>query len=100
VAQGGGTAPIMFYIRYIDREPPMRLSHTDPSNDTVIDFNWCKDSDRFIHKTVRFPNGFESHSTISRWTWDSEVTERVASGWRVEFWDMIQTDRNPMTGAC
>jgi hypothetical protein len=78
----------------------MRLSHTDSSNDIVIDFNWCKDSDRFIHKTVRFPNGFESHSTISRWTWDSEVTERVASGWQVEFWDMIQTDRNPMSGAC
>ena len=51
------------------------------------------------HKTVRL-GGAESHSTISRWDWDREMTQRMASGWKVEFWDMIQTNRNPMSGAC
>jgi hypothetical protein len=77
----------------------MRMVHTDPKNDMIIDFNWCKNSDSFIHKTVRL-GSVESHSTISRWNWDGEMTRRMANGWKVEFWDMIQTDRNAMSGAC
>jgi len=77
----------------------MRMVHTDPKVEMIVDFNWCQDSDRFIHKTVRLGSA-ESHSTISRWDWDREMTQRMASGWKVEFWDMIQTNRNPMSGAC
>ena len=77
----------------------MRIVHEDPKCDMVVDYNWCQDSDRFIHKVVRLGSA-ESHSTISRWDWDNELTSRMASGWKVEFWDMIHTDRNPMSGAC